>query len=153
MPDSEICCYKIYSYIQVNSFAFQKLPKSSTLTIDNRSQLPQDLVKSCVPHLIRFLRASSHVTHTYAAAAIEKVYLNFEYLPKIRNCNYFFLKILLMRVSSGTNSPALVTGVDLTPVAEPLLQGLFGAFELQSSNENEYVMKCIMRSFSTLQVV
>lgn len=57
-----------------------------------------------------------------------------------------------MRVAAGSNSPALVTGVDLSPVAEPLLQGLFGAFELQSSAENEYVMKCIMRSFSTLQV-
>jgi len=56
-----------------------------------------------------------------------------------------------MRVAGGTQSPALVTAADLTPLAEPLLQGLFGAFELPSSAENEYVMKCIMRSFSTLQ--
>ena len=56
-----------------------------------------------------------------------------------------------MRVAGGTQSPALVTAADLAPLAEPLLQGLFGAFELPASAENEYVMKCIMRSFSTLQ--
>lgn len=56
-----------------------------------------------------------------------------------------------MRVAGGTQSPALVSASDLAPFAEPLLQGLFAAFELQASAENEYLMKCIMRSFSTLQ--
>jgi hypothetical protein len=62
-----------------------------------------------------------------------------------------FLQILIMRVAGGTQSPALVSAADLTPLAEPLLHGLFGAFEMASSAENEYVMKCVMRSFSTLQ--
>ena len=56
-----------------------------------------------------------------------------------------------MRVAGGSQAPALVLASDLAPFAEPLLQGLFGAFELQASSENEYVMKCVMRSFSTLQ--
>ena len=56
-----------------------------------------------------------------------------------------------MRVAGGSQAPALVLAADLAPFAEPLLQGLFGAFELQASAENEYVMKCVMRSFSTLQ--
>ena len=63
-----------------------------------------------------------------------------------------FFQILIMRLAGSSQAPALISSADLTPFAEPLLHGLFGAFELQSSAENEYVMKCIMRSFSTLQV-
>jgi hypothetical protein len=63
-----------------------------------------------------------------------------------------FFQILIMRLAGSSQAPALISSADLTPFAEPLLHGLFGAFELQASAENEYVMKCIMRSFSTLQV-
>jgi hypothetical protein len=80
-------------------------------------------------------------------------FLVFNFL--IFNKNYWtnkiLFQILIMRVSSGSQSPALITAADLAPFAEPLLQGLFGAFELPASAENEYVMKCVMRSFSTLQ--
>lgn len=34
---------------------------------------------------------------------------------------------------------------DLQVQLEPLLQGLFGAFQQPESAENEYVMKCVMR--------
>lgn len=40
---------------------------------------------------------------------------------------------------------------DLEPLASDLLTGLFSALTKQGSEENEYVMKAIMRSFSTLQ--
>jgi exportin-2 (importin alpha re-exporter) len=94
-----------------------------------RSQLPEEAVKSSLPALTAHLKAESHVVHTYAAAAIDK--------------------ILIMR-RSGSNGP-LVSSADLSPLAEPLLTGLFGAFSLPGSTENEYVMKCVMRSFSTLR--
>jgi exportin-2 (importin alpha re-exporter) len=94
-----------------------------------RSQLHPETVKASFPFLIRFLKSQSHVVHTYAAAAIDKA--------------------LIMKVS-GTNN-ALITATDVNPIAEQLLTGLFGAFNLQGSAENEYVMKCVMRSFSTLQ--
>jgi exportin-2 (importin alpha re-exporter) len=96
-----------------------------------RSQLPPDVMKASLPSLVALLRAESHVVHTYAAAAIDK--------------------ILIMRVAPGPDQKALVQAQDLAPLAEPLLTGLFGAFNLTSSAENEYVMKCVMRSFSTLQ--
>ena len=97
-----------------------------------RSQLPPDMVKASLPFIVNHLRAESHVVHTYAAAAIDK--------------------ILIMKQPGAVGSnKALVTAPDLTPIAEPLLTGLFGAFNLQGSAENEYVMKCVMRSFSTLQ--
>lgn len=39
----------------------------------------------------------------------------------------------------------------MAPVATDLLGGLFATLALPGSNENEYVMKAIMRSFSSLQ--
>lgn len=39
----------------------------------------------------------------------------------------------------------------LAPVAGDLLSGLFGTLSHEESQENDYVMKAIMRSFSTLQ--
>lgn len=96
-----------------------------------RSMLPPELIKSSIPHLIAFLKGHSHVTHTYAAAAIDK--------------------ILILKVSGTVHNIAVVSSNDLQPLAEPLLHGLFAAFSLPGSSENEYVMKCIMRSFSTLQ--
>ena len=100
-----------------------------------RSQLPPDVVKGCIPLLVAHLRARSNVVHTYAAAAIDKV--------------------LIMRAPATaadlSGRDALVTTADLTPVAEQLLTGLFSAFEQPGSAENEYVMKCVMRSFSTLK--
>jgi hypothetical protein len=35
-----------------------------------RSQLPGDMVKGCLPYIVKHLKAQSHVTHSYAAAAI-----------------------------------------------------------------------------------
>lgn len=76
------------------------------------------MVKSCIPYLVHFLRSQSHVVHSYAAAAIEK--------------------ILIMKKQAAPNvaESALVSSADLAPIAEPLLTGLFGAFELQVSKSS-----------------
>ena len=71
--------------------------------------MPTDVVKGCLPFLITHLKAQSHVTHTYAAAAIDK--------------------ILIMKIA-GSNNVALVNANDLSPVVNDLLHGLFGAFNL-----------------------
>lgn len=44
-----------------------------------------------------------------------------------------------------------VKGEDIAPLAGNLLQYLFAALDRPGSEENEYIMKAIMRSFSTLQ--
>ncbi|XP_071743151.1 exportin-2 isoform X2 [Lepeophtheirus salmonis] len=93
-----------------------------------KSQLPPEMMKQCLPVMVNFLKANSHVVHTYAATTIEK--------------------ILILKTPENK---ALVTSSELGPIAEPLLTGLFGAFSLPGSAENEYVMKCVMRSFSALQ--
>jgi len=93
-----------------------------------RSQLPPELVKASVPFLIQFLKFPAVVLHTYAAAALDKVFI--------------------MKDSSGS---ALLKSQDLSAVTDDLLKNLFAAFDFPGSTENEYVMKAVMRSFSALQ--
>ncbi|CAG9765851.1 unnamed protein product [Ceutorhynchus assimilis] len=93
-----------------------------------RSVLPSTLVVSSLPQLIRHLSCESAVVHTYAACCIEK--------------------ILIMRDS---NNHPHVTGAQIQPFAAELISQLFGVLEKPVSEENEYVMKAIMRTFSTLQ--
>ncbi|XP_014473993.1 PREDICTED: exportin-2 isoform X1 [Dinoponera quadriceps] len=95
-----------------------------------RSVLPREVVIGSLPQLIRHLSANSIVVHSYAACAIEK--------------------ILAMR---GPDNLSLVKGADLSPLVADLLKGLFACLNTSGSEENEYVMKAIMRSFGILQEV
>ncbi|PNF40478.1 Exportin-2 [Cryptotermes secundus] len=93
-----------------------------------RTVLPREMVVGSIPQLVRHLIAYSQVVHTYAACAIEK--------------------ILVMKTSDG--SP-VVKRDELVPVAPDLMNNLFKAMTLPGSHENEYIMKAVMRSFSSLQ--
>ncbi|XP_060521599.1 exportin-2 [Cylas formicarius] len=93
-----------------------------------RSILPADMVASTIPQLIRHLQSESAVVHTYAACSLEK--------------------ILIMKNSSNQ---AIVSAEKLEPFAGELISRLFGVLERPVSEENEYIMKAIMRTFSTLQ--
>ncbi|KAK5647359.1 hypothetical protein RI129_002251 [Pyrocoelia pectoralis] len=95
-----------------------------------RSVLPRDIVVGTLPQLIRHLTGESAVVHTYAACTIEK--------------------ILVMR-DKNRNNISIVRGEELAPLAGDLLSNLFSTLEKPVSEENEYVMKAVMRSFSTLQ--
>ncbi|XP_020707492.2 exportin-2 [Athalia rosae] len=93
-----------------------------------RPVLPKELVIGSLPHMVRHLAASSPVVHSYAACAIEK--------------------ILVHKESTGV---LLVKGEMLGSMATELLTGLFGLLETQGSEENEYAMKAVMRTFFILQ--
>ncbi|XP_012275464.1 exportin-2 isoform X2 [Orussus abietinus] len=93
-----------------------------------RSVLPREQVVGSLPQLIRHLTASSMVVHTYAACAIEKI----------------------LALRSPNNIP-IMKGDDLEPLATDMLKGLFQTLDAPGSEENEYAMKAIMRSFGTLQ--
>ncbi|XP_017788681.1 PREDICTED: exportin-2 [Habropoda laboriosa] len=95
-----------------------------------RSVLPREMILGSLPQLIRHLNASNIVVHTYAACAIEK--------------------ILAMK---GPDNLHLVKGNDLSQLTADLLKGLFTCLTIPGSEENEYVMKAIMRSFGILQEV
>ncbi|KFM61402.1 Exportin-2, partial [Stegodyphus mimosarum] len=93
-----------------------------------RNQLPREVVLNTLPNIINLLNAKSCVVHTYAAHAIERVFL----------------------MKSEGGMPCFKAS-DIQPIAQGLLSNLFGALEHEGSSENEYIMKAIMRTFSVLQ--
>lgn len=84
-------------------------------------------VIGAIPQIIRHLNANSFVVHSYAALNLEK----------------------LLIVKDANGNP-LITQDILAPFAGDSIGGLFHALSKPNSNENEYVMKAIMRVFNTL---
>jgi len=93
-----------------------------------RSQMSREILLSIIPLLINHLTSQSLVIHSYAANCLEKIF-----------------------VIKGPNGGTIINQVDLQASVESLLTNLFNALSLPGSEENEYVMKAIMRSFSMLQ--
>jgi len=133
---------QISSFVPLNEFLTQHILPELTKEVNTmpvvkadsikcillfRNVLPPDMVVSHLPQLLRHLGAESHVVHSYAALSIEK--------------------ILTLRNENGP----LLTPEMLSPLAGNLLKGLFSVLHKKGSEENEYVMKAIMRTFSTLQ--
>ncbi|KAI4328926.1 hypothetical protein L6164_021240 [Bauhinia variegata] len=87
-----------------------------------RSQISKHAALRFFPDLVRFLAAESNVVHSYAAGCIEK--------------------LLLVKDEGGR---ARYTSEDIGPVFPVLMNNLFSALKLPESEENQYVMKCIMR--------
>merc|ERR1719239_57589 len=92
-----------------------------------RNQLPVDVLQAAIPDLIVCLKAEPVVVHTYAAHAIERIFM-------VRQ-----------------NGKAAITREMVLPVATDLMTSLFAAMERPGSTENEYVMKAVMRTMSLLQ--
>ncbi|BFY99292.1 hypothetical protein BsWGS_02332 [Bradybaena similaris] len=92
-----------------------------------RNQLPPVVIQTAVPILMRYLSARAVVVHTYAAFALERL---------------FVVKV---------NGVGVITSEQIQPLAAELLTSLFGAMEMPGSAENEYIMKAIMRTMSLLQ--
>lgn len=93
-----------------------------------RNMLSREMLVGCLPLLVDHLTAKSHVVHSYAANCLEKL---------------FTLK------SPGGGAP--INKTDVEPFLQAMLSNLFNLLEVPGSQENEYVMKAIMRSFSLLK--
>lgn len=95
-----------------------------------RNQLPREVLLSLIPVLSRFLKSGFYVTHTYAAACLER--------------------ILTVRVGEPGRGPRplAVTPEDLGPIVHELFEGLFALMMRPDYPENEYLMKCAMRLVS-----
>lgn len=91
-----------------------------------RTVLGQQIITT-IPQVVRHLQSDSFVVHSYAACNLEKM--------------------LIMKDAAGN---PLITQEVLAPYAEAVVGGLFTALTKPNSGENEYVMKAIMRAFSTL---
>ncbi|XP_021762100.1 exportin-2-like [Chenopodium quinoa] len=112
----------------VNSFPLLKAGALKFLTVF-RDQLPKSSVMSLLPEVLRFLGAESNVIHSYAAIFIDKV--------------------LLVKDEGGR---ARYVASDIAPFLPVLLNNLFIALKFPESEENQYVMKCIMRVLGVADV-
>ncbi|KAI4303422.1 hypothetical protein MLD38_039056 [Melastoma candidum] len=105
----------------VNDFPLLKAGALKFFTLF-RHQIPKDVVLQLIPDLVRFLTAASCVVHSYAANCIEK--------------------LLLVKDEGGK---ARYNSLDIAPVLPAMMTNLFAALAISESEENQYVMKCIMR--------
>ncbi|KAK9742855.1 hypothetical protein RND81_03G200800 [Saponaria officinalis] len=112
----------------VNSYPLLKAGTLKFLTVF-RNQLPKSSVMPLIPEVIRFLGSESNVVHSYAAIFIEK--------------------LLLVKDEGGR---ARYVASDIAPFLPSLLNNLFNALKFPESEENQYIMKCIMRVFGVVDV-
>ncbi|KAK6919963.1 Importin-beta, N-terminal domain [Dillenia turbinata] len=87
-----------------------------------RSQIQKQIAVALLPDVVRYLAAESNVVHSYAAGCIEK--------------------LLIVKEEGGT---ARYNASDISPFFLVLMNNLFNALRFPESEENPYVMKCIMR--------
>ncbi|CAL5351932.1 unnamed protein product [Camellia sinensis] len=87
-----------------------------------RNQISKPIAMALIPEVVRFLGSESNVVHSYAATCIEK--------------------LLLVKDDGGR---ARYTSSDISPFLPVLMTNLFSALGRPESEENPYVMKCIMR--------
>ncbi|KAL2904063.1 Exportin-2 [Bienertia sinuspersici] len=113
----------------VNSYPLLKAGALKFITVF-RDQLPKSSVLPLVPEVLRFLCAEANVVHSYAAIFIDK--------------------ILLVKDEGGR---ARYAASDIAPYLPVLLNNLFSALKFPESEENQYVMKCIMRVLTAADVL
>lgn len=95
-----------------------------------REQIPKQIAVTLLPDVVRFLAAESNVVHSYAANCIEKLLLVKDSAPGL---------------NAAVSSHPRYGATDINPYLPSLLNNLFNALKLPESQENPYVMKCIMR--------
>ncbi|XP_020254301.1 LOW QUALITY PROTEIN: exportin-2 [Asparagus officinalis] len=113
----------------VNAYPMLKAGALKFLTVF-REQIPKQAAVSLLPNVIGLLRAESNVVHSYAANCLEK------------------LLLVKDKVQSGPNVvvvQARYSSADIDPYVLMLITNLAGALKFPESQENPYVMKCIMR--------
>ncbi|XP_051129556.1 exportin-2-like [Andrographis paniculata] len=93
-----------------------------------KNQISKPVALALLPDVVRLLVSESNVVHSYAATCIEK----------------------LLLVKDG--SMARYSAADISPFLLPLMTNLFAALQKPESEENQYVMKCIMRVLGVANV-
>jgi len=128
----------ILTELQDTNHAVRPMVKATAIKFAStfRNQFTKEHIAALMPLLITHLGSPSVVVHTYSASAIEK----------------------FLVCKDATGKQAKFGGADMQPFLQPLFTGLFAIVDNVNLNENEYVMKCIMRCLSSsrddiLQVV
>ncbi|XP_011023163.1 PREDICTED: exportin-2-like [Populus euphratica] len=112
----------------VNAFLMLKAGALKFFTMF-RNQIPKHLVLQLFPYLTQFLGAESNVVHSYAASCIEK--------------------LLLVKDEGGRSR---YTSADVAPNLLVLMNNLFTALRFPESEENQYIMKSIMRVLGVAEI-
>jgi exportin-2 (importin alpha re-exporter) len=86
-----------------------------------RCQFSKEAIVQLLPLLVQQMNSPVIVVHTFAAYAVERIL--------------------------ASRTPKL-TAVDIKGVVSPLFTALFSIIEHESNNENDYAMKCVMRSLA-----
>mmetsp|Transcript_22762 Transcript_22762/g.44700 ORF Transcript_22762/g.44700 Transcript_22762/m.44700 type:complete len:978 (-) Transcript_22762:250-3183(-) len=137
--------------VNVNEFFTQLiLPELTSSNIDSqpvvkadvikffttfRNQMPRDMVLQVLPCLTNLLKASSFVVHTYAAQALDRIFMIRDPQPGPNGRKRF-----------------VYTSEDLNPILAPAMTNLFAILESHEGGvENEYVVKAVMRIITKAQ--
>jgi len=121
----------VLTELQEKNMSVRPMVKATSIKFVSifRNQFTKEQFGALMPLLIMHLSSSDVVVHTYAAAAIEKM--------------------LTAKVDGPNNSKVSKIGrVELKPYLNGLFSGLFSIMDNVQLNENEYVMKCIMRALN-----
>ncbi|PSS04147.1 Exportin-2 like [Actinidia chinensis var. chinensis] len=105
----------------VNGFPMLKAGALKFFTMF-RNQISKPIAMALIPDVVRFLGSESNVVHSYAASCIEK---------------------LLLVKDDGRRARYISS--DISPFLLVLMTNLFSALGKSESEENPYIMKCIMR--------
>ncbi|PNY05507.1 exportin-2-like protein [Trifolium pratense] len=112
------CAIYLLQSLDVNGYPMLKAGALKFFTMF-RSQISKHVALQYLPDFVHFLTAESNLVHSYAASCIEK----------------------LLKDEGGR---ARYSSADIAPIFPMLMNNLFSALELSESEENQYVMKCIM---------
>lgn len=121
----------ILTELQEKDMSVRPMVKATSIKFVSifRNQFTKEQFGALMPLLIVHLGSNDVVVHTYAAAAIEK--------------------ILTAKVDGPNNTKVpKIGGAELKPFLNELFTGLFAIVDNPDLNENEYVMKCVMRSLN-----
>lgn len=114
----------VFPELQDKNHAARPMVKSTAIkfTCFFRNQFTKEQLNALVPHLISHLSSPVIVVHTYAAFTLEKI-------MTAKDGNSF---------KFGRN--------ELRPHLDGIFTSLFSIVDNETNNENEYAMKCLMRS-------
>ena len=117
--------------LQDTNHASRPVVKASALKFVTtfRNQFSKQELVQLFPMLIFHLGSPIVVVHTFSAFAIERILVTKEEIP-------------------GGGKQAKFSNAELKPFLEPLFTSLFGIVDNTDLNENDYVMKCVMRALS-----
>jgi len=122
---------QILPELQDSNHASRPVVKAASIKFVSvfRNQFSRENLVQLMPTLIAHLGSPIIVVHTFAAYAIER--------------------ILFTKEEVGGHKRPKITGAELKPFMESLFTALFAIVDNEEQNENDYVMKCVMRALST----